>query len=78
MGLIETHVAPGVWMGTLGGDTAATSYGANAVAIAGADGTLLVDPLISAAQARLVTDFWSNEGRVWDWTNRIVYLPKSP
>lgn len=29
-------------------------------------------------QARLVTDFWLSEGRAWDWTNRIVYLPKSP
>jgi hypothetical protein len=29
-------------------------------------------------QARLVTDFWSSDGRGWDWTNRIVYLPKSP
>jgi hypothetical protein len=29
-------------------------------------------------QARLVTDFWLREGCSWDWTNRIVYLPKSP
>ena len=29
-------------------------------------------------QARLVTDFWFGDGRGWDWTNRIVYLPKSP
>jgi hypothetical protein len=29
-------------------------------------------------QARLVTDFWLREGHGWDWTNRIVYLPKSP
>ena len=29
-------------------------------------------------QARLVTDFWLREARGWDWTNRIVYLPKSP
>jgi hypothetical protein len=29
-------------------------------------------------QARLVTDFWLRQGRGWDWTNRIVYLPKSP
>ena len=28
--------------------------------------------------ARLVTDFWIGDGRGWDWTNRIVYLPKSP
>lgn len=29
-------------------------------------------------QARLVRDFWMSQGRAWDWTNRIVYLPKSP
>ncbi len=29
-------------------------------------------------QARLLTNFWQNEGRGWDWQNRIVYLPKSP
>jgi len=29
-------------------------------------------------QARLLTEFWSNQGRGWDWMNRIVYLPKSP
>jgi hypothetical protein len=29
-------------------------------------------------QARLVTDFWLSEGQGWAWTNRIVYLPKSP
>lgn len=29
-------------------------------------------------QARLMTDFWLADGRSWDWTNRIVYLPKAP
>ncbi len=29
-------------------------------------------------QARLLTGFWQKEGSVWDWRNRIVYLPKSP
>ena len=29
-------------------------------------------------QSRLATDFWIREGRAWDWTNQIVYLPKSP
>jgi hypothetical protein len=29
-------------------------------------------------QARLVTDFWLRDARGWDWTNRTVYLPKSP
>jgi hypothetical protein len=28
-------------------------------------------------QARLITECWSNQGQNWDWTNRIVYLPKS-
>jgi hypothetical protein len=29
-------------------------------------------------QARLLTQFWSEDGHAWDWLNRIVYLPKSP
>ena len=29
-------------------------------------------------QARLLTEFWVNDGRVRDWMNRIVYLPKAP
>lgn len=29
-------------------------------------------------QARLLTSFWHNEGHAWEWSNRIVYLPKSP
>jgi hypothetical protein len=32
----------------------------------------------NGAQARLLTDFWTEHGAAWDWTNRIVYLPKSP
>ena len=28
-------------------------------------------------QARLLTDLF-HEAATWDWTNRIVYLPKSP
>jgi hypothetical protein len=32
----------------------------------------------SGEQARLLTEFWSHDGRAWDWHNRIVYLPKSP
>src|SRR5512134_2553615 len=27
-------------------------------------------------QAHLLTEFWLNDGRAWDWMNRIVYLPK--
>ena len=29
-------------------------------------------------QARLLTHFWAEEGHAWNWTDRIVYLPKSP
>ena len=29
-------------------------------------------------QARLLTQFWSQDGHALDWPNRIVYLPKSP
>jgi hypothetical protein len=29
-------------------------------------------------QARLVTAFWFSGAQTWDWTNRIVYLPKLP
>ena len=28
-------------------------------------------------QARLLTDFWRDEGSAWDWCDRIVYLPKA-
>jgi hypothetical protein len=28
-------------------------------------------------QARLLTEFWSEDGHAWNWLNRIVYLPKS-
>jgi hypothetical protein len=29
-------------------------------------------------QSRLLTNFWHTEGGgAWDWSNRIVYLPKS-
>ena len=28
-------------------------------------------------QARLLTDFWVQEGYAWDWLDRIVYLPKA-
>jgi hypothetical protein len=29
-------------------------------------------------QARLLTGLWFGGSREWDWTNRIIYLPKSP
>ena len=30
------------------------------------------------AQARLLTGIGTDEGRTWEWLNRIVYLPKTP
>jgi len=29
-------------------------------------------------QARILTQFWIEEGQSWDWRNRLVYLPKTP
>ena len=29
-------------------------------------------------QARLMAEFWADEGQDWDWLGRIVYLPNSP
>lgn len=52
--LRETLLTPRVLVLTLGGDTLDTSYGANCTAVAGQDGTLLVDPLVCPAHARLV------------------------
>ena len=28
-------------------------------------------------QARLLSNFWQEDGAAWDWQNRIVYLPRS-
>ena len=41
---------------TLGGDRILTSWGVNCVAFASAQGTLVVDPMIAPAHARLVDD----------------------
>jgi len=51
-----------LWVGTLGGDTMATSVGANCVAVAGERGTLVVDPLIAPAHARQVQDALERRG----------------
>jgi hypothetical protein len=32
----------------------------------------------TTATTRLVIDFWFSQGSAWDWTDRIVCLPKSP
>jgi len=60
--LRETRPADGVFVWTLGGEGAATSYGANCTAIAGRDATLVVDPLIAPAHARLVEGAVSRAG----------------
>ena len=52
--LIETEIRPAIIVWTLGGETIHTSYGTNCTAIMGADGVVLVDPLIAPAYARLV------------------------
>jgi cyclase len=52
--LRETQVADNVWVFTLGGDTLASSFGANCTAVAGREAVLLIDPLIAPAYARLV------------------------
>lgn len=52
--LQETLLTPRLLLLTLGGDSPLTSWGTNCVALAGRDGTLLVDPLIAPAHARLV------------------------
>ena len=54
--LTEARVRPDVVVWTLGGEEIATSYGANCTAVLGRDATLLVDPLIAPAHARLVEE----------------------
>ncbi len=52
--LQETLLGPRLLLLTLGGDTMLTSWGTNCLALAGRDATLVVDPLIAPAHARLV------------------------
>ncbi|HET9793618.1 MAG TPA: MBL fold metallo-hydrolase [Thermoanaerobaculia bacterium] len=52
--LRETRLRDNVVVWTLGGEEIATSYGANCTGIFGREATLLVDPLIAPAHARLV------------------------
>ena len=54
--LLETRVRENVRVFTLGGDAVASSYGANCTAVEGRDATLLIDPLIAPAHARLVAE----------------------
>ncbi len=60
--LTESIVTPRLSVLTLGGDTPLTSYGANALALAGREGTLLVDPLIAPAHAQLVAEALARRG----------------
>ncbi len=60
--LIETRVRDDVVVWTLGGEEIATSYGANCTAVVGRDATLLVDPLIAPAHARLVEEAVARAG----------------
>jgi glyoxylase-like metal-dependent hydrolase (beta-lactamase superfamily II) len=60
--LQETALSARLLVLTLGGDTPLTSYGANCVAFAGDGGTLLVDPLIAPAHARLVAEAIARRG----------------
>jgi cyclase len=54
--LRETVISARLRLYTLGGDGPLTSYGANCVALAGRSGSLVVDPLIAPAHARLVEE----------------------
>ncbi len=60
--LQETLLSARVIVLTLGGDGIPTSYGANCVAVAGDRATLVVDPLIAPAHARLVDEALRRRG----------------
>ena len=60
--LAETRIRENVVVWTLGGEDVPTSYGANCTAIAGRDATLVVDPLIAPAHARLVGEAAARAG----------------
>jgi cyclase len=60
--LRETELSPRLVVLTLGGDRMITSWGTNCVAFAGATGTLVVDPMIAPAHARLVEEALRRRG----------------
>ena len=60
--LLETVLSPRLLVLTLGGDRMLTSWGTNCVALASAEGTLLVDPMIAPAHARLVEEALRRRG----------------
>ena len=61
-GLQELPLGPRTRCFTLGGDTPASSFGVNCVAVSGDRETLLVDPLISPVHARLVVEAVARAG----------------
>jgi glyoxylase-like metal-dependent hydrolase (beta-lactamase superfamily II) len=60
--LHETVLSPRLLVLTLGGDRIQTSWGVNCVALAARVGTLVVDPMIAPAHARLVDDALRRRG----------------
>jgi glyoxylase-like metal-dependent hydrolase (beta-lactamase superfamily II) len=60
--LRETALSPRLVVLTLAGDRIGTSWGANCVALASAAGTVVVDPLIAPAHARLVEEALRRRG----------------
>ncbi|HEV8268866.1 MAG TPA: MBL fold metallo-hydrolase [Thermoanaerobaculia bacterium] len=57
----RTRVGERVLIFTRGGDSLAESFGANATAVLGDDGILLVDPLIAPSEARAVAEALAEE-----------------
>lgn len=68
--LLETAIRGNVTVFTPGGEEVASSYGANCTAVRGSDATLLVDPLIAPAHARLVEA--ALEGAGWPPVRFVV------
>jgi cyclase len=60
--LHETVLSPRLVVLTLGGDRMVTSWGTNCVALASAAGTVVVDPMIAPAHARLVEEALRRRG----------------
>lgn len=60
--LFETVISPRLVVLTLGGDQMRTSWGTNCTALATAAGTLVVDPMIAPAHARLVENALQRRG----------------
>jgi glyoxylase-like metal-dependent hydrolase (beta-lactamase superfamily II) len=62
LSLREIVLSPRLVVLTLGGDRMLTSWGTNCVAFAAAAGTLVVDPMIAPAHARLVEEALRRRG----------------